>query len=121
MNRTQVIWCGILLVLCCAAGGIFFWKRGSSPSPAAKIAPIVTRSPEELEAAWKTEVQTILQRHEQSQDHAEARGALLRVTVPGPRRDLHLALVLALEGLTHQHPDAATRWQQAMTAVRAAF
>ncbi len=59
--------------------------------------------------------------YEQDKDAAQARGDLLRLVVPGPRRDLHLALVLALDGLARQEPGAEARWQQALTAARAAL
>ena len=121
MNRTQALWAALVLTLCVFAGiGLWWNKRGAevgAPSPA----PLVTRSPEELEAAWRAEVERVIAAYEQNKDAAQARGDLLRLVVPGPRRDLHLSLVLALDGLVRQESGAEARWQQAVAAARAAF
>lgn len=113
MNRTHAFWVAILTVLCLAAG-FAVWRGRLSDSSTPSAAPVVTRSPEEIEQAWKIGVEKVILEYEQDHDAAKGRNSLIALTVPGERREIHLALVLALEGLQRQQSDAPSRWQKAL-------
>ena len=108
--KSFVYRCGILLLLVCGTYWVFLRVQNKQqPVPPAQQA----RSSQEIFDAWHEGVAEALRTYERTKDATQAKTALLALSVPKDKRDIHLALVLALEGLSRTKKDALKQYETA--------
>ncbi|MBP7134188.1 hypothetical protein KBA73_03145 [Patescibacteria group bacterium] len=106
----------LLGVVVLASGGVALHSRYKKDS-VTPVSPVTTSSPAEIRSGWRTSVQTIFAEYDRTQDAEAAKNGLLALRVVAPDQEVHLALVLALQGMTESRVGA----KQALEAARQRF
>lgn len=96
---------GGILLLIMLGGGFWIGARLLPSRPTMGVTP----SQEEIQQSWNVGVKRVIEEYESSKNAVQAKQQLLALTVPAHAREVHLALVLALEAKIQGRDDAETR------------
>lgn len=111
---------GVILILCIVViGGIvvgFGWTLRHVLRRTAAVEVVPARSQAEIHRTWVQGVRKVLAAHDQDRDALKARDALLALSVRTDDQDVHLALVLALQGIMDGKVEAAQKLVEAQQA-----
>lgn len=123
-QRFGLFMVGLVLIVCLVLLVRQKFFVGGGERPLTPVEPVVTIpltpiDPVELQAEWRTAINSVLADYDRTGDARSAKERLLTIRVPASGRDTHLALYLAFNALSESRPEGRVKLTEARTVFQA--